>query len=330
MFEADPHDPTTGEVEKLLAQAEAEEAKDAGQQQPEAKPEADSANNEHRAAPGAEEQVDSTISKANDTPAAAEPKKTTEKADEQTSADKGSKFAQNQTRLEGGWKKLNEGKTELQKQQEAFKAQQDEFTKKQREFEAQQQKASQPKYKPEDFEQFAKTAQQEAEALEAEGKFDEADEKRVLARKAVARAKELRDNPPPAPKTDAAAEAEFKAQQKEWWGKAAIDFPNVVKPGSPEQAALAALIKAEPAVINDPKGMYYAARLVTAEAAAASVPNLTKENGELRAKVKELTEKFSIPGASVATTASRPKPDSEKTDEELEEELRAEAATRSR
>jgi len=330
MFEPSPNDPTLEEASKLLAQAEAEEAKDAGQQQPEATPQSDSATAEHRAAPGTEGQVDSTISKVGDTPATAEPQKTTETADDKTTADKGSKYQQNQVRLEGGWKKLNESKTELQKQQDAFKAQQDEFTKRQREFEAQQQKASQPKYKPEDYEQAAKNWQTEAEALEADGKFDEADAKRVLARKAVEHAKQLRDNPPPAPKTDVQAEAEFKAQQKEWWGKAAIDFPNVVKPGSPEQAALAALIKAEPAVINDPKGMYYAARLVTAEAAAASVPTITKENGELRAKVKELTEKLSIPGAGIATTVSRPKPDSEKTDDELEEELRAEAANQSR
>lgn len=213
-----------------------------------------------------------------------------------------SKFAKNQARLEGGWKQLNERKAEFEKQQAEIKRQQESLEQAKREFETTRQKSTQPKYKPEDYEQAAQNWEKEADSLEAEGRFEEADKKRVMVEQARERAKDLRANPPPAPKTDAQAEVEFRAAQKEWWSKAAIDFPSVVKDGSPEKEALTALVKSEPAVLNDPKGMYYAARLVCAETSAARVPAMEKELGDLRAKVQALNERMAIPGDGAAAS----------------------------
>lgn len=338
MFDVEPNDPTVPELAAALAKAEAEESAEAQRQGAASQPAPDSATPEQpRAAQGETEQVDSTISKPGDTPNADDPQKKPEaqKPADSPAAGKESEYRKSQVRLEGGWKKLNESKTELQKQQEQLKAQQEEFAKEKREFEAQRQKSSQPGYTPEQWDEAARQWRAEADQLEEAGKFEDADERRVLARKAEARGKELRENPPPPPKTDEKALADWKAQQKEWWTKAAVDFPDVQKADSPVAQKLKAIITPgaegydpvlHKVIVDDPKGMYYVARLVTAETAAASVAAKDKELGELRAKVKELTEKYSIPGGGIAASVPRQKADSDKSEEELEEELRAEAA----
>lgn len=212
-----------------------------------------------------------------------------------------SKFAKNQERQQKTWAQINAEKEALKKEREDFKKQQEEFTRAQQEFKDAQAKASKPKYTAQQYADFAKQAEADAEELEKTQEYDKADEKRLLAKKAREFAEHLRLNPPKEPATDAQKEAEYQKLQKEWYSKAAIDFPEVVKQGSPQQQALANLIKNEPAVLNDPKGMYYAARLVAAESVAASVPAKDKELGELRAKVKELEGKLTVPGLGAAT-----------------------------
>lgn len=320
MFEPDPNDPTLGQAAEALAQMEKELDSDATDAPSTPEPAKESATPEQRAAQPEQKQVQATESDSKEPGAQA--------TEEQQKTEQGSKFAKNQARLQGGWNKLNEEKAALQKEREAIEAAKKEAAEAQRIANEAKEKASQPKYKPEDYEELGKYLTEQADTLESAGKFDEADDKRSEAKRAVEYAKHLRANPPPAPKTNEQARAEFQKLQKEWYGKALVDFPNIAKKDSEEFKALAALIQSEPAVVNDPKGMYYAARLVTAEASAARASNLEKETVALRAKVKELEGQLAIPGDGIAVKIGHVKPDSEKTDEELEADLQKEAAQR--
>lgn len=321
-------DPTMPEAMEALARMEAEEA-----DQPVSAPKPEDSPASANPAPTAPEQQSDPQAQPTNSP---DPKPGAPATDENKERDekgrftakepeKQSAYAKNQVRLEGGWKKLNDEKAELQKAREALKADQDSFTKVRADFEAQRQQAAKPKYTPDQYEEFGRLCLKQAEELEAANKFEEADKKRFTAEQANAYAKQLRDNPPPTPKTDPQKEEEFKALQKEWWGKAAVDFPNTVKEGAPEKEALAALVKSIPEMLNDPKAIYYGARLVTAETAAARVPKLDSEIVALRAKVKELSEKLSPGGESVAVKVQGTKPVAEMSDEELEAGLRQDA-----
>lgn len=344
------NDPTLGEAMEALAAMET--AENAGTQQQQAQPQSQqsaSATNGQRAtessAPsgaakvpdGAEAQAAESKPKSDPkagTPATEEKPKT-EQEQQQQQPDNRSKFAKSQERLNGSWKDLNERKAELAKTEETLKQREAELKKREAAYQQRQTAAQQPKYKPEDYEgaaanweRLSGVMMKRAEQLEAEGSFDEAEKlkkdaavKANQATQAKAYAAELRANPPAPVQTDAQAEAEFRSQQKEWWGKAAVDFPNVAKAGTPEADALKALIKNEPEVVGNPKGMYYAARLVTAEASAARVPAMEKELGELRAKLDALSKKLAVPGDGAATSPGGEIPFAQKSEAEQEAEL---------
>lgn len=338
-MQIEPNDPTLQQASELLAQMEAAEADQADASDATAQVKPGSAMQEPSApVPGATEQVHSTDSKPNGAPATEEPQKPAEQSRDATG-----KFAQNQARLQGGWKTLNTEKDTLKKEREAFASQQAQFAKERTDFEAKQRTATQPKYTPQQVEEAAAAALVKADQLEAAGKFAEADKQRVQAEQFKEYAKQLRDNPPQTTEQQATAakqaEEKFKADQKEWWSKAAIDYPESAKAGSPIALKIKAMMtpgdpaydaEVQQTVLTSPKGLYYVARLVSAETAAASVPTKEKELVELRAKVKELEGKLSIPGDQIATQLGKPKSDSEKSDDELEAELQATAATMDR
>lgn len=211
-----------------------------------------------------------------------------------------SKYEKAQQRFKKSWEDLNAEKTDVRNRAASLEQREKELAQRETALKEQAAKAAEPKHKPEDYENGAKAWLAEAAKLEEAGEFDEAAEKRGLAKKATEYAKNLRANPPKPPETDAVAKAKDEAARKEYWAKAAIDFPETAKPGSPQAEALKALIVSEPGVLNDPKGMYYAARLVNAESSAARVPELSKELDGLRAKVKELEQKLTIPGDGAA------------------------------
>lgn len=218
-----------------------------------------------------------------------------------------SRYAKARERQEKSWNELNRQKEELQKEREAFQKERDELT-------AQRQKQEQ-QYTPEQYEQAASV-------FEKQGRFD-------LAEAARERAKELRANPP---KPDQALQQrqqqeaqQMEAAKKEWWGKAAVTYPDVVKQGTPQHQALRTFIESEPEVIRSPKGMFYAARLVSAETAAARVPEMEKELGALRARVKELEGLTAPAGEGAAQRIPGEKSFQEKSDSEQFAELEEQA-----
>lgn len=211
-----------------------------------------------------------------------------------------SKYEKAQLRFKKSWDDLNAEKADVRNRAASLEQREKELAQKETALKEQAAKAAQPKHKPEDYEQHAQRELAIAAKLEEAGDFDGAAEKRAWAKKANEYAKELRANPPKPPETDKEAKTRDDAARKEWWGKAAVDFPETAKPGSPQSNSLKALIESEPGVLNDPKGMYYAARLVNAESSAARVPELSKELDGLRAKVKELEQKLQIPNDGAA------------------------------
>lgn len=316
-------DPTVGQVLELMgADAPAE-----------APPTKDSAPEAQRAGQEVVTEVPPSSEPKADAPATAESVKPAEKTEPKpdvprgTEADKGSNFAKNQQRLQGSWKQLNEQKDAFRKEQESLKAEKEELTRKAQEFEVQRQKASQPQYTPEQLEGYAVRQEKEAETLEAAGKYDEADKKRYKAEEFRQWAAQVRANPPAPSQTEAQLKAQFVEQQKQWWSKAAIDFPQVAKEGTPEAKALKALIESNPQTFEKyPDAMYWSARLVCAETTAARVSAQEKELGELRAKVKDLNEQLAIPIDTVGGQPAGEKEFKDKSPEEQEAELRKMAA----
>lgn len=277
-------DAASAELDKLMA------ADAAQTQQAQATPTDQSASQGQRAAQTAEGQPSKPDSTSDpnkgqsDTPAAADQKPADQKEQKPEQQQQKPEDQKEPTRYEKArrrqdeaWKQINDEKSTLKSDRERFERERAEFE--------QRQQAQEQQYSPAQYEEAAKK-------FEGQGKFE-------LAELARQRAEELRKNPPPTPQQAQvlrAQEAQHKAQMKEWWGKAAVDFPEVAKDGSRENVALKTFLQAEPDAVRSPKGMYYAARLVKAETAAARVPELDKELGALRAKVKEL-EGLTAPGS---------------------------------
>lgn len=243
--------------------------------------------------------------------------------------DKGA-FAKDQDRREKTWKNINERKTALDRREGELKAREDYLARQEQTFKESQAKASN-RYTPEQYEESSKGKVELAQNLElqADGldkradqleegdKFAEAEQMRAKARElredaafhkgAAKRLKEMaqhaRENPDPT-----AEQVRQRNQQavKDYTMEAAKAWPDMAKEGSPFQRKvvehLQAARKAGLDVNDHPVLIYHAARLTAAEAAAASVPALTKELGELRAKVKEL-EAFATPAGGDSAPA---------------------------
>jgi Predicted membrane protein len=269
------------------------------------------------------------------------PKPTEQKTAEQIAAEtkQASKFAQNQQRLEGGWKQLNERKAALEKTETEYKLREQELTKRQQDLDRKAEELRQPRVKPEQADAWAldwleqsQAALDEAKRLEDKGDFEASEAKKAeaiilkgKAKDARQYAADLRANPPKPSPTAEQERAEFEGKQKEWGQKASIDFPQCFDKRTAEYAALQALIKTNPDLSNDPQGIYYGARLIAAEQTAARALDWKGKFEAADAKVKKLESKLAIPGGGAATEQS-PKSDAEMSEQELETQLRRETA----
>lgn len=218
-----------------------------------------------------------------------------------------SRFEKAKARKDDSWEALNKQKDEHKAERDAFQKERDTFNAEKAQWQKQRDEA-QAKYKPEDYEAAA-------ERWEAEGKYDMADAAR-------AQAKKLRENPP---QTTQQVENNHDALAKQWWGKAMIDFPDVAKQGSAQHEALKQFLGSEAEIAQHPKGLYYAARLISSESAAARVPVMEKELSQLRAKVKELESLTAPAGDGAAARLSGERSFDQLTDAEQFAQLEREA-----
>lgn len=259
-----------------------------------------------------------------------------------------SKFAKAQQRLHKTWESVNQRKTDLDTQAQQLEQQKAELKRQQEDWQRQQSEA-QSQYQPEQYEQAAELKAKRATDLHAQadgiearakkaeddGDFTAAarlqDEAKKIRKAAYqqegnaedlkAHAEQLRKNPPP---SATAREEQLEGKRKEWTMKAATDYPELAKNGSPLQQAVAGHLKAlretDRALASNPQIIYHVTRLAAAETAAARVPAMEKEMAELKAKVKEF-EELTAPGG--AGSAQRTTPGATvKTDDEEAAELR--------
>jgi myosin heavy subunit len=242
--------------------------------------------------------------------------------------DKSSPFAKDKARRDESWKKLNEEKTAIQKERDAIKAERDYIAREKQQIEEARAKAS-AKFTPEEYEASAKEKaevantlelqadglEKRAEALENADRYDEAKQMRAkaqelredsafqkgAAKRLAEMAKHTRENPDPT-----LQQIQQRNQQKvrDYTMEAAKKWPDMAKEGSTFQKTVVGHLQAARAaglqVNENPVLIYHAARLTAAETAAACVPALNKELGELRAKVKEL-EAFTSPGGGLTS-----------------------------
>ncbi len=323
-------DPTLSDAMGALSAMEAEDSP--APETPEATPTPDSVTPEEQPAPAPAE-VDVPEKPDAVEPGAPATEESPDKDKQSTEQPKpeGSRYEKNRTRLEGGWQKLNEEKATTRATAEALKRDRDILDRERADFVRKQAAANKPKFAPEDYERHsltlegrAATLEREAKKLEEDGKFEAAEARKeeaiadkVNAKKAREYAGQLRANPPQADPTEAQVNEKFKADQKQWWTKAAIDFPAAAKGGTPEAEAIkGALTPGHPQfnpvaarfVEAYPEGLYYLTELVSAKSSAARVPTMETELGQLRAKVKELSEKLApnIEAAHGRTNAGTP------------------------
>lgn len=263
----------------------------------------------------------------------------------------GSAFKQNAERLDKTWKAVNERKAQLDAQEQQLKAREQQIAAQEQRVRIQQAKASQ-KYTPEQYEQAGQTRQQNgdqfelqadglerrAEKLEEQGDLagaerarqqaknlrDQAVVERSTAKQLKDYAGHLRANPDP---TLEQHQQQKSRELQHYTTEAAKAWPELAQSGSEFQKRTAAHLQAASKYGLDtnenPAIMYFAAQLTHFERTAARVPDMEKELGELRAKVKEY-EKLTAPGggSEASTQPQRGKPASA---EDEGEALRAEA-----
>lgn len=282
------------------------------------------------------------LTQQNDTRSEAEAKHSepqeTSKETEAKTEDKASPFKRNQDRLEKTWKAVNERKTTLDSQESALNQRKAELDAREQQIAAKAAKAD-SKFSPEQYEQAAATKlngisnfeiqadglEARAAKLESDGKYGEAERckeqaaglraqataDKVMAQRMREYAQHLRANPDP---TAAQLQQQKTQALSHWTVEAAKSYPELAAKGSPFQTAVANALQEAAKngldVNEHPSLMFHAAKMVALQTAAERVPNLEKEVGKYKARVKELeglTSPSGGQGAAQATT--QPKAD---------------------
>lgn len=188
-----------------------------------------------------------------------------------------SRYAKELERQERSWKAINERKAELEKREAELAR---------REAELQAKATAAPKYTAEQYERAA-------DVFEQQGKYD-------LAEAAREEAKRLRENP----RADAEAQArqaalEHKQGLEASWARVKAEMPEALDKSHPFNKALMEFIKAEPGVMDYPNGPYLAAQYVKVKLSADEAGKWKSEAETLRAKVRELEARVTVPGGGV-------------------------------
>lgn len=265
----------------------------------------------------------------------------------------GSAFKQNADRLDKTWKAVNERKVQLDGREQQLAQREQQLVVQEQRIKLQEARSAQ-KYSPEQYEQASQTRAQNADGfdlqadglerradkLEESGDYANAERARAQAKglreQAIVErstAKQLKDyaghlraNPSP---TVEQHQAQKARELQHYTTEAAKAWPELAQSGSEFQKRTAAHLNAAAKYGLDanenPAIMYFAAQLTHFERTAARVPEMEKELGELRAKVKDY-EKLTAPGGG-GEASTRPQAQKPASAEDEGEALRAEALT---
>lgn len=201
-----------------------------------------------------------------------------------------------------------------------LKAEADERIRKATEAEARAKQATAPKFTPEQVEAAAGSYEAKAKAAEDAGDFDKADEFRTLSKLARQEAANLRNNPEviQARQREAQEAEQLRAQINEWGRKAYAEFPDV-RPDKPLHKAMETVLMNEPDLMQHPKGVYYVARMVSAEAKAGRVADMESQVAKLNNELTRLRA-LTAPGgeSSVLGASTTPAFDAMSVDQQIE------------
>ncbi len=240
-----------------------------------------------------------------------------------------SRFAKAQERLEKTWESVNKRKGELDARAAGLEQQRQTLERDKAQLEVIRRQAQQPGHTPEQYVQASQLKRRDADALrmqarraqeagridEAEKLVKQADKAEGLADDLAQHAERLKKNPP---LTLQQREQQVEQARRQWTLEACKAFPEFAKEGSRIQQVVAqhlnALAKSDPQLLVHPSLIYHLGRLADAQikladsqAVAARVPELEKETGKLRSRIKELEAETS-PAANGAVARLGVKP----------------------
>ena len=164
-------------------------------------------------------------------------------------------------------------------------------------------------FTPEQLVKAAGRFEHDAQQLEAQGRFDEADKKRDVARIAKDTARTAQAGGPGLGAQPAAAGVTLDQS----WARLKTDMPELTQAGTPANQEVLAMLKAEPSLLADELGPYRVMvkvgrkmvgqleqKAAQAEAQAARVPGLEAQIATLTKDNERLMKATSLPGGDVS------------------------------
>lgn len=234
------------------------------------------------------------------------------KTAEETDDSKLSSYEKAKRREARAWEKINEEKAKIAAERQEVERQKAAALRMAAEISSRAKQQETQELTPEQYE----TA---AAAYEREGKYDTAE---VLREQA----KRLRENPPrqqvQQQQQAVTPPTVNPEEQRRWLSQAVAEIPQIGVKDSPLNVAFRNAIQAEPAIMQHPKGPYYLAKLIAAQAEAGRVPSLTEENKSLKAEIEKLKKQVSLPEGGIPAAPAGAKRVEDMTADELETVIR--------
>lgn len=184
-------------------------------------------------------------------------------------------------RKDKSWAKLNADKEDLKQREAKVKEREDALEARLKSIE---EKMAQPKDEPK---LTAEQCDVLSQKYEESGNFEMAE----FAKKEANRLR-LEQQSRPAEKSP-----EFVRLQQSWWDRAKADVPNIAVKDTDENRAFKRILATEPWLMDHPRGPFYLAQFVKAQAGAAQASRFSDENASLKSELEKLRK---------ATAPSRP------------------------
>ncbi len=215
-----------------------------------------------------------------------------------------SAYAKEMERRDRSWKALNEEKAKIAQERATIEAERKAF---------QEAQDAAPVYTAEQYDQAAADADAKVTALEAAGKFDEAETEKAYAKGFRQDAANLRANPPDVQKQRAREAAQLSQSHARSWAAVMAELPEVKQVGSKLNQEALKIVNEDPHVWNiHPNAPVVVARMARDRLQAARVPELEQGLTKAKARIAELEKLTSpAPGGGPTNTRTGPPPETE-------------------